>query len=438
MYTPTPELDFAVLDRLERIERLASFTALAIVLTLQVLWLSPAAAFVEPELFHMRPATAAGIVLCIAALHFSRQRDNTQLARLATILGVALALLGAVVVIAYAVGLPLDPLFRPPSAQSGVCFLLAGVAVAFIQRRSGIPAICADIAVVTFLCVVLVLLGSYVFGLAHFSDTSRLNFSSPPTLFCYLLVGICLFGRRAPTGGALALPVTRGAGGRMARVVLPLGLVAPFLGVAMIVWLDDHAILDRHEAGAVTAPLLAIIMLAAVTWLGLRVNALEQQLRVQSMTDPLTGVLNRRGFDAVAEYAAGSAERDALPVRVYYFDLDGLKRMNDEYGHDEGSRLITRFSSALVAAFLPDDIIARVGGDEFVVVTIGDTGSAAEALYRVDGHVAAANRQLPPALHVSFSVGYAGRAEDSAMPLGDLITLADAAMYVRKSKKRAA
>jgi diguanylate cyclase (GGDEF)-like protein len=291
---------------------------------------------------------------------------------------------------------------------------------------------------VSYASIVLILLGSYVFGLMNFSDTSGINLSSPPTLACYLLIAMCLLGRRAQVGGVLGLLVTRGAGGRIARVMMPLALVAPFLGVAIIDWFDDNAILERHEASAVTAPLLAILILAAITWLGLRINALELQLRAQSMTDPLTGTMNRRGFDSVADHATVRAARHGLPVRVYYFDLDDLKRINDEYGHDEGSRLIADFSAALVAAFRAEDIVARIGGDEFLVLTIGDTGMAATALQRVENRIGEVNRERPAPLHISYSVGYAGRADDGAMPLGDLITLADAAMYVRKSTKRAA
>jgi diguanylate cyclase (GGDEF)-like protein len=438
MFAPSLDLDSVVLGRLERLDRAAVFVAAAITIAVQVLWITPAAHLMAPELFHMRPATAAGIFLSAAALHLSRQNDNPQLTRLANILGVAVALLGAVVLVAYGLALPIHLLFQPPSAQSAVCFIFGGVTLALIRRDSGTPASVADVAAVTFSSIVLILLGSYVFGLMHFSDTSSINLSSPPTLFCYLLIAICLLGRRAQAGGALGLLVTRGAGGRIARVVMPLALVAPFFGVAIIDWLDDSAILDRHDASAVTAPLLAILILAAITWLGLRINALESQLRSQSMTDPLTGAMNRRGFDAVAEDATASALRHGLPVRVYYFDLDDLKRINDAYGHDEGSRLIADFSAALAFAFRPKDMVARIGGDEFLVLTVGDTGTAAEALRRVEDRIADMNEQRLPPLRISYSAGYAGRAADGAMPLGDLIALADAAMYVRKSTKRAA
>jgi len=84
--------------------------------------------------------------------------------------------------------------------------------------------------------------------------------------------------------------------------------------------------------------------------------------------DPLTGLMNRRGFEQLAPRVLQACERSGQPVGLMYFDLDRFKRINDQHGHAEGDRALRLFATALRQSFREDDIVARLAGDEFVAV----------------------------------------------------------------------
>ncbi len=100
----------------------------------------------------------------------------------------------------------------------------------------------------------------------------------------------------------------------------------------------------------------------------------------QAATDPLTGAANRRALDARVRALAA----DGVPFSVAIADLDFFKQVNDEFGHEAGDRLLRTFAEAMRRALRPDDLIARFGGDEFVMVMAGcDAKQGAKALERL-------------------------------------------------------
>ncbi|MHC8405351.1 putative bifunctional diguanylate cyclase/phosphodiesterase [Pseudomonas sp. TMB3-21] len=98
------------------------------------------------------------------------------------------------------------------------------------------------------------------------------------------------------------------------------------------------------------------------------VRHLHQQLEVQAVTDPLTGLLNRRGFYQTVENLLQRDERTDSGWVLLYLDLDGFKRVNDSLGHDAGDRVLRWVSEQLKACLRPFDILARIGGDEFTAL----------------------------------------------------------------------
>ena len=94
----------------------------------------------------------------------------------------------------------------------------------------------------------------------------------------------------------------------------------------------------------------------------------EDQLEHQATHDPLTGLANRTLFDELLVRAAYRADRSGRPVAVLYLDLDGFKDVNDVFGHPSGDRVLSETSRRLEAVVRPGDIVARMGGDEFVVL----------------------------------------------------------------------
>ncbi len=158
-----------------------------------------------------------------------------------------------------------------------------------------------------------------------------------------------------------------------------------------------------------------------------------RQLEELSLRDPLTGLHNRRGFEVLSEQQFRTAARLGQPLLLLFADVDGLKPVNDGAGHEAGDRLLCKAATTLLSSFRDSDIVARVGGDEFAVLTI-DAGAddASRVMERLAGAITAANRADDPVAPLSLSVGAA--AFDPAVPssLDELLRVADGRMYAVK------
>lgn len=167
-------------------------------------------------------------------------------------------------------------------------------------------------------------------------------------------------------------------------------------------------------------------------------NQLQMALRAMSLVDELTGLYNRRGFLTLARQQIKMSDRMGRRVTSIFVDLDGLKAINDSFGHLEGDQALVETAELLRETFRDSDIIARIGGDEFVVLALENNGANAETwTRRLAENLRHANtspaRRFP--LSVSMGVAY----YDPAFPcaLEDLLARADNLMYAEKRRKRA-
>ena len=156
--------------------------------------------------------------------------------------------------------------------------------------------------------------------------------------------------------------------------------------------------------------------------------------RQRAMTDPLTGLANHRGALSKLEQAFAECRDDDQPLALVIGDVDGLKRLNDTYGHVRGDEMLKRVAGIFQRACGPDDIASRYGGDEFLLILPRKTRAEAIALAEkiareVDDAAfsAKAGKRVP----ISISLGAASAPED-ADSIGKLVTTADAAMYAAK------
>jgi len=244
-----------------------------------------------------------------------------------------------------------------------------------------------------------------------------------PALGCsgaaLLAAGIAGWRMLASSGTPGALP----AGGvdGPARVIGPLAVAPAASGLALAAWRDPAP--DAEDLGVIAA--------LATTAAALHAEAQRRtELDRAARTDPLTGLLNRRGF-AEALAASRAAEPEGV---LAYLDMDGLKRINDGFGHAAGDAAIRTLAARLGGI---GALAARLGGDEFALWLPGADRASARQRCRLLGQPGplpgfpAAGDQA-----VAASLGFAEATEDATEAA--LLAAADVEMYARKRRPRAA
>jgi diguanylate cyclase (GGDEF)-like protein len=186
-----------------------------------------------------------------------------------------------------------------------------------------------------------------------------------------------------------------------------------------------------------TADMLIFMRIAALRSAGRHREAQRaaqerDRLRSLAASDPLTGLLNRRGLDA----ALGSALERATPedlLAVYVLDLDGFKPVNDQFGHDVGDALLRVVADRLRGSIRARDAVARLGGDEFVVMAdgLGSESQARDLGMKLLDALRAPFEIDPHGRNVTATIGYA-LAPTDATDANALLKAADAAMYAGK------
>jgi len=168
-----------------------------------------------------------------------------------------------------------------------------------------------------------------------------------------------------------------------------------------------------------------------------RARRAQAELADRAMHDMLTGLPNRWVFLEQLAHALHRLRRRPGKVAVLFLDLDGLKYVNDTYGHFEGDRLITAFVEHVRSTLRPVDMMARIGGDEFVVLLedIAHSEEATTVARRVVGAVSVPHQINGDAVPMSASVGIAVT-DDPLRAAATLIAHADAAMYQAKRSGR--
>jgi diguanylate cyclase (GGDEF)-like protein/PAS domain S-box-containing protein len=166
------------------------------------------------------------------------------------------------------------------------------------------------------------------------------------------------------------------------------------------------------------------------------VRHLHQQLEFQAVTDPLTGLLNRRGFYQTVENLLLRGERADSHWVLLFLDLDGFKRVNDSLGHDAGDRVLRWVSEQLKTCLRPFDILARIGGDEFTaLLDLEFPEQAAKIAEKLIERVSICQQIDGLDIALGASIGIA-TFPDCATNLDGLLRASDIAMYEAKRAGR--
>ena len=155
-----------------------------------------------------------------------------------------------------------------------------------------------------------------------------------------------------------------------------------------------------------------------------------------SFTDDLTGLLNRRGFWEMAKVEWAQAVERQAHCTVLFIDLDNLKTVNDRFGHDAGDEILRTTATTLRTALRSTDLLARMGGDEFVALVTDNGDNGARVMARVSAAMAKVNESRDPELVLQLSMGTQSCVAGEIEGLDRLIAQADTAMYVAKRRSR--
>jgi len=162
----------------------------------------------------------------------------------------------------------------------------------------------------------------------------------------------------------------------------------------------------------------------------------QESLERLAYYDGLTGLYNRRGLELVAEHHCLVAARSRRDVVGLFIDLDGLKQINDRYGHHTGDQAIVELADVIRAASRDADIKARIGGDEFVVLVSEDSASAIDILLtRIRAEVDRRNASSGRSYTLSMSIGIARHGPEKRCDMGKLLGEADSSMYRAKRQR---
>ncbi|MBI4975978.1 MAG: diguanylate cyclase [Spirochaetes bacterium] len=157
-------------------------------------------------------------------------------------------------------------------------------------------------------------------------------------------------------------------------------------------------------------------------------------IRALSLTDELTGLYNRRGLGLLAEQQMRMSQRKRTPFFLLFVDIDGLKAANENFGHSAGDTLIVNTAHALRETFPEPDIVARIGGDEFIILLIDGQSDLSPIRQRLANNIETIVQTAYPAT-VTVSIGASRFNPDKPVSLTELISEADSALYNEKHQK---
>lgn len=163
----------------------------------------------------------------------------------------------------------------------------------------------------------------------------------------------------------------------------------------------------------------------------------KKELEYFAFTDPMTGVSNRRTGFMILEKELDLVSKKGMHLSVCFLDVDGLKKVNDTFGHEEGDCLINLITASIKSSIREIDVVSRMGGDEFLIIFPGCYESDVEkAIKRINDKLAVFDKKVLKPYKHSFSYGILEITVETKLSANDVIKVADEKMYQNKMKKR--
>lgn len=237
-----------------------------------------------------------------------------------------------------------------------------------------------------------------------------------------LSAGTMMFGTRSPAERAVITMLLAFA---ILDTIATAGALTPQAvgGEGEIGWFRALILLTLPSAFTGTG-LFAVFLLAA---------DLAERMSKLASSDPLTGALNRRGFEAAAARVIANARRQGQPLTVVAADLDRFKSINDRFGHACGDKVLCRFVEHVSGSIRAGDLLGRLGGEEFAMILVDASPSAAmDAVDRIRASLGRIDIQVGrDTLRITASFGVTGPGSQDD-DLAAMLARADSALYQAK------
>jgi diguanylate cyclase (GGDEF)-like protein len=218
---------------------------------------------------------------------------------------------------------------------------------------------------------------------------------------------------------------------------------APDTPIVILTGLDDvnlgiQAVRSGAQDYLVKGEVTGHLLVRAIRY-AIERHRMQAALRILSLIDELTGLYNRRGFMTLAEHQMRLSKRKQSVFYLIFADLDGMKIINDTYGHKEGDHALIQTAHLLKETFRGSDIIARMGGDEFAIVAIEPAASSAAMIAnRLQDNIAHFNAKHSQPYPLSISVGVVECEPNSVFSIEEMLAQADVLMYQQKAEHKKA
>lgn len=420
-----------------------------IALTVFAGWLFPQfAAYLPVSMTRMSIPMALTVLLCALSLAISEPGDHLSLPVAASYVAAQSGVLSILILLEsiYRRFPAVDTLLetdRAPGNTGGLpvhspaAFALLSLCIILVSSRGQVLRRIADGAVPVMCLVTMVLLTENLFGAFGLVRLSADNMIAPLLLVC-LVILTWVVAMRQTERGVWSIFVGAGIGSRIARGFAPILLVIPFLiELARTRLMLKDLVPEEYGAAMLTslAAGLSIILLLVLVW---RINSMEKEIHDLTLRDELTGLYNMRGFYLLGEQTLRLAQRAELPFSVLFIDLDGLKKINDDLGHNMGSTYLADTGELVMNCFRETDVKGRFGGDEFVIAGQFSMVGIELAATRLRTMAATHNEKNPRKYPLSLSVGWVTLDHPSNESLKELVRRADEAMYREKRSKKVA
>ncbi len=446
---PPGEPDPALVEKLAVVQQACLAVVALIALTVFSSWIfAPLATYLPVFATRMSIPMALTVLLCALSLAISEPGNHLSLPRAARYIAAQAGILAILILLESTFRLfpAVDTLLeadRAPGNTGGLpvhspaAFVLLSLAMMLVNSSGAFLKRIADVLVPLMCLMTLVLLSENIFGAIGLLRLSANNMISPLILTCLVLLTWVVAMRQA-TQGVWSIFVGAGIGSRIARGFAPILLVIPFLiEVARTRFILRELVPEQYGVAILTslAAGLSMVLLLVLVW---RINSMEKEIHDLTLRDELTGLYNMRGFYLLGEQTLRLAQRAELPFSVLFIDLDGLKKINDDLGHNMGSSYLAETGEIVMACFRETDVKGRFGGDEFVVAgqfsMVGIELAASRLKSMAEQRNGAVARKYP----LSLSVGYVTLDHPSTESLKELVQRADEAMYREKRSKKVA